>query len=76
MDEEAILGGLRSPDRRSDDPDRDTPRSRGRYDDGEALSLSIFAAPGLRFNSRRGRLPRGESATALGQRRCGRGGPD
>ena len=53
MDEEAILGGLRSgedlpdydyeeftgsagQDRRGDDPDRDTPRSRGRYtDDGD-----------------------------------------
>ena len=54
VDEEAILGGLRSgedlpdydfeefeagsagQDRRDDDPDRDTPRSRGRYtDDGD-----------------------------------------
>ena len=54
MDEEAILGGLRSgedlpdynfeefeagsagQDRRSDDPDRDTPRSRGRFTDDQA----------------------------------------
>ena len=83
VDEEAILGGLRSgedlpdfdyedfeagstgQDRRGDDPDRDTPRSRGRFtDDGDDR---IFRQVTDDEQGRGARPDRGGSVSGFGQ---------